>query len=88
MQLNAGRFQHHDGDAPLRRLLLKDEVTISGQKRIEPILLGQLQQLAILDATRSHALHRDGIVARQSPAQAPIQTLVNEDAHRRRFPAS
>jgi YVTN family beta-propeller protein len=68
VKLGAGAFKDDDDDADLRRILLEAEIAVGGEKHVELVLLGQGEQLAVLDTAPAHLRHRRCEVAGERTA--------------------
>lgn len=77
VKLDAGGFQPDDGEGQPAGRLLKNEITVAGEKHVKPIFDGEGQELSVLYATPAHFLGGDGVMAGERAAQPPVETLIN-----------
>lgn len=77
----AGCAQRHNGDASAGHVLLVLEVGVGSHQDIEPVFLGQLKELSVLEPRPTSLVGRRSLVARERLAQGNRSSLVEEDLH-------
>ena len=75
------RCEHNERDAAGREVLLVLQVSVGCDQRVEPLLFGCVQQLAIRELRPATFVGRDDLMLRQRATQRFGRPLVEQYAH-------
>ena len=81
VQLRASGGEDDDGDAERGEVLLELQVAVTGDENLEALRFHEREEASVFDAAPLHSRSGRAIVTRDRPAEPPVQTFVEKEAH-------